>query len=126
MSDKLRELAVAWNDAWNGGDASVLAGFFAEGATYYEPGLAAGPVAAGPGIRESAEKTWAEWPGATFEAVSILVDGNKIAVEWRSSATHKSGTELNLEGVDVLELEGDKVTSCRVYYDVHARQLALS
>lgn len=125
MSDKLRELATAWNDAWNGGDASRLAGFFAEGASYYEPGLRSGPVPAAEGIVASAEKTWADWPGASFEAVSILVDGDKIAVEWRSSATHKSGTALTLEGVDILEVDGDKITSCRVYFDVHARKAAL-
>jgi ketosteroid isomerase-like protein len=125
MSDKLREIAKAWNDAWNGRDAGALAAFFADGATYYEPGLPSGPVAAADGIKVAAQKTWQDWPDASFEAVSILVDSNLIAVEWRSSATHKSGTDLTLEGVDVLELDGEKIASCRVYFDIHAREQAL-
>jgi len=125
MSDKLREIAAAWNDAWNGRDADVLAAFFADGATYYEPGLPSGPVAAASGIKVSAIKTWEDWPEVSFEAVSILVDGSTIAVEWKSSATHKSGRALTLEGVDILELKDDKIVSCRVYFDIHARKLAL-
>lgn len=125
MSDNVRAIARAWNDAWNGKDAAVLAAFFGEGATYYEPGLGSGPVPAAEGIKSAAEKTWAEWPGAAFDAVSVIVDGSRVAVEWRSSATHKSGAALTLEGVDILELDGDKIASCRVYYDIHSRKSAL-
>ena len=126
MSDKLRQIANAWNDAWNGGDAAVLSAFFADGATYYDPGLPGGPVPASEGIAKQAQQTWHDWPGATFEAVSILVDGNKVAIEWRSSAKHRLGTDINLEGVDLLEFDGDKITNCRVYYDIHARQAAIA
>jgi ketosteroid isomerase-like protein len=124
MSDKLREIAKKWNDAWNGGDAGALVAFFADGGTYYEPSMA-GPVAAAEGIKSSAETTWRDWPGATFEAVTVIVGGDKVAVEWRSSATHRIGTDVNLEGVDILEFDGDKIKSCRVYYDIHTRRQAL-
>ena len=123
-SDELRQLANQWNDAWNGGDASKLAAFFADDATLSDPTLPEGPVAARKGIVESAEATWKMWPGASFEAVSILVDGDRVAVEWRSSAKHQSGRAVTLEGVDVLEWRGDKIASARVYYDVYARKEA--
>jgi ketosteroid isomerase-like protein len=122
---ELRELAAAWNAAWNGRDPDTLAAFFTEDATYYEPGLESGPVLAHAGIKGAASKTWQDWPGATFQTVSLTIEGSRVALEWRSSATHRSGAEVTLEGVDILEWDGDKVTSARVYYDEHSRKLAL-
>lgn len=123
--DELRELAAAWNAAWNGRDPEALAAFFTEDGTYYEPGLESGPVLAADGVKQAATKTWESWPGATFQTVSLTIEGSRVALEWRSSATHKSGAELTLEGVDILDWDGDKVTSARVYYDEHSRKLAL-
>jgi ketosteroid isomerase-like protein len=121
MSDT-RALTNAWNDAWNSREADKLADFFAEGSTYYEPGLGSDPIDGAAGIREAAEKTWQEWPEATFEAVSITVEGTRTVIEWRSNATHRSGAAVRLEGVDVLEWDGDKLESARVYYDEHSRR----
>jgi|APSaa5957512535_1039671.scaffolds.fasta_scaffold174381_2 uncharacterized protein (TIGR02246 family) len=122
--DELKALTRAWNDAWNSKDASKLASFFAEGATYYEPDFAE-PKDGASGIAAVAEKTWADWPEASFEEVSVTVEDPRVVLEWRSSATHKSGTTLNLEGVDVLTWKGDTLTMARAYYDVHARKSAL-
>ena len=123
-NDELRTLTTAWNDAWNSRDTSKLAGFFAEGATYYEPDFAEAKDGAS-GIGAVAEKTWADWPEASFEEVSVTVEDPRVVLEWRSTATHSSGKTVNLEGVDVLEWDGDKLKSARVYYDVHARVTAL-
>ena len=122
--DELRTLTSRWNDAWNSRDAGQLAVFFSTGATYYEPEFAA-PRDGATAVAEAARQTWAEWPEASFEAVSVTVDAPRVVLEWRSSATHSSGRTLNLEGVDVLEWEGDRLTAARVYYDVHARVVAL-
>lgn len=124
-TDELRKLAEQWNEAWNGGDAQRLAAFFADDATLSEPSLPEGPVPGKTGIVESAESTWKMWPGVSFEAVSILVDGDRVAVEWRSSATHHSGKAVNLEGVDILEFRGDQIASARVYYDIYSRKEAV-
>jgi steroid delta-isomerase-like uncharacterized protein len=121
---QLRQLSDAWNAAWNTKDADKLAAFFAPGATYYEPDLP-GVTDGDKGIREAAQKTWSDWPEATFELVSMTVEEPRVVVEWRSTATHRSGKVLRLEGIDVLEWDGDKIKSARVYYDVHARKLAL-
>ncbi len=123
-TEQLRELASRWNDAWNSRDAEQLAAFFMPEGTYYEPDLD-GKVRGADGIQSVASRTWADWPEVTFEAVSITVEDPRVAVEWRSSARHKSGVELQLEGVDVLTWEGDKIASAQVYYDVHQRRLAL-
>lgn len=125
-NERLRQLAAAWNDAWNGGDPEALAAFFGDAGTYYEPDLLSGPVAGRTGVVQSATKTWQQWPGATFEIVSMIVADPHVALEWRSSAKHRSGVELTLEGVDILQWEGEKLAAARIYYDEHKRKLALA
>jgi ketosteroid isomerase-like protein len=119
--EELRRLALAWNDAWNGGDVARLTAFFAPDSTFYEPNLSA-PMPGVEGVKASAEKTWADWPGAVFDAVTITIEESRVVVEWRTSAVHRSGLEHLLEGVDVLEVEGDRVTACRIYYDTRVQR----
>jgi steroid delta-isomerase-like uncharacterized protein len=125
-SVRLRELAQQWNEAWNSRDVARLTAFFLPDATYYEPELDVGLVRAVEGLPAIAQRTWSEWPEASFVVVTMTIEDPRVVVEWRSSATHRSGKLLNLEGVDILEWHGDKLASARVYYDVHARVLALS
>ena len=122
---ELEALTTRWNEAWNSRDPEKLAAFFAADATYYEPNLPSGPVDGKAGIRAAARETWDSWPGARFEIVSMTVDDPRVALEWRSTATHKSGAVVELQGVDVLEWRGDRLTAARVYYDEHSRKVAL-
>lgn len=115
-TDHLRQLALSWNDAWNSRDVSRLTRFFAPRSTFYEPSFS-GPMAGIDGVTASAEKTWADWPRAVFTAVTITVEDPRVVIEWRTSAAHRTGLQHLLEGVDILEFDGDLVSSCRVYYD---------
>ena len=124
--DEIRALTDAWNTAWNSRNASELASFFAAEGTYYEPDLNSGPVAGPTGVSAAATKTWADWPSAEFSIVSMTIDGSRVVLEWRSTATHRTGKAVNLEGVDILEWQGSKIVSARVYYDEHSRQRQLT
>ena len=123
--EDLQSLTSAWNAAWNSRDTSQLAAFFTADGTYYEPDFTGGPVNGAAGIGEVAQKTWEQWPEATFEEVSVTIADPRVVLEWKSTATHTSGKVVNLEGVDVLEWSGDKISAARVYYDVHSRNVAL-
>lgn len=125
-TEQLRQLAITWNDAWNSRDPARLEAFFTPDGTYYDPDLPAGAIAGKQGIRQVAQKTWADWPQASFEALTITVEDPRVVLEWRSTAKHRSGVELQLEGVDLLVWEGDKVSAARSYYDVHSRAKALA
>jgi ketosteroid isomerase-like protein len=122
--EELQELTSKWNDAWNSRDTSKLAAFFAPEGTYYEPDLESA-VNGATGIGAVAERTWRDWPEATFEEVSVTISDPRVVLEWRSTATHSSGKVLNLEGVDILEWDGGKLSAARVYYDVHGRKTSL-
>lgn len=115
-TDQLRRLGLSWNEAWNSRDVSRLTGFFAPRSTFYEPSLA-GPMPGPEGVAASAEKTWSDWPRAVFQPITITVEEPRVIIEWRTSAAHRTGLQHLLEGVDILELDGDLVTACRVYYD---------
>jgi hypothetical protein len=115
-TDQLRRLGLAWNEAWNSRDVSRLTRFFAPRSTFYEPSLS-GPMPGTEGVSASAEKTWGDWPRAVFEPITITVEDPRVIVEWRTSAAHRTGLQHLLEGVDILEVDGDLVTACRVYYD---------
>jgi hypothetical protein len=115
--EELRRLGLAWSDAWNSRDATQLARFFAPTSTFYEPSLEA-PMSGPEGVAASAAKTWSEWPRAVFETVSITVEESRVVVEWRTRATHKSGLAHVLEGVDILEFDGDLVVAVRSYHDM--------
>ena len=119
-AEELRRLGLAWNQAWNSRDPEQLVRFFAHESTFYEPSLPA-PTSGREGVAASATRTWSEWPGAVFEAVSVTVEDPRVVVEWRTSATHRTGLQHLLEGIDVLELDGDRVVACRTYYDTHTR-----
>ena len=122
---QLREMTMAWNQAWNSRDAQKLAAFFGEGSTYYEPDLSTGPVPGAQGVAEAAEKTWADWPSAEFSVVSMTIEASRVVLEWKSSATHHTGKTVQLEGVDILQWNGVHLESARVYYDEHSRQKQL-
>ncbi len=121
-ADELRRLGLAWNEAWNSRDPSRLAAFFAAHGSFQEPQLTV-PTGGAEGVRASATRTWSEWPGAVFEAVSVTVDEPRVVVEWRTSATHRTGLQHVLEGVDILEFEDDLIVSCRTYYDTRTRKV---
>lgn len=123
--DELEALATEWNTAWNGRDAGALASFFHDDATFYEPGLGPSPVPAKQGIISSAEATWRDWPESEFTTVSLTVDGDRVVVEWRAEAKHRTGRPYTLQGVDILEWDGPRIRSARVYFDVHDRLVAI-
>ncbi len=118
--EELRRLALAWNEAWNSRDPARLAGFFAPGSSFCEPNLPAA-VDGAEGVTASATRTWSEWPHTVFEPISITVDEQRVVIEWRTTLSHKTGLAHVLEGVDILEFEGNLVASCRSYYDTRTR-----
>ena len=123
--DEIQALTDAWNNAWNSRNPDELASFFAADSTYYEPDLSSGPVSGPSGVAEAAKKTWADWPNAQFTIVSMTIEDSRVVLEWRSTATHRTGKSVNLEGVDILDWQDSKIASARVYYDEHSRKRQL-
>jgi ketosteroid isomerase-like protein len=71
--------------------------------------------------REDVRAHWAEIisdvPDLRVDVPAAVQDGNRIWSEWRAYGTAHSGAMLELRGVIIFGLEGDKVAWSRMYME---------
>jgi ketosteroid isomerase-like protein len=71
--------------------------------------------------REDVRANWAEIisdvPDLRIDVPAAVQDGNRIWSEWRAYGTAHSGAMLELRGVIIFGLEGDKVAWSRMYME---------
>lgn len=71
--------------------------------------------------REDVRANWAEVisdvPDLRVDVPAAVRDGNRIWSEWRAYGTARSGAMLELRGVIIFGLEGDKVAWSRMYME---------
>jgi ketosteroid isomerase-like protein len=71
--------------------------------------------------REDVRANWAEVisdvPDLRVDVPAAVQDGNKIWSEWRAYGTARSGAMLELRGVIIFGIEGDKVAWSRMYME---------
>lgn len=70
---------------------------------------------------EGVREFWAAYLDA-FRSVhskftSVLVEHGRAALEWQTEAVLASGRRLTYSGVSLLDLDGDRVTGFRTYFD---------
>lgn len=73
---------------------------------------------------EGARKFWTIYRD-TFGQVhsefrNIFGSENRAVLEWTTSGTSETGGDFSYDGVSILELEGDKVSRFRAYFDASA------
>ena len=71
--------------------------------------------------RGEVEQFWKEYRDQ-FSSIStsfsdVVEGGDRVALEWTSDATLTDGHPLQYRGVTVLDLDGDKISKLRTYYD---------
>ena len=71
--------------------------------------------------RGEVEQFWQEYR-AQFQSISttfydVVEGGDRFALEWTSDATLSDGRPIRYRGVTVIDLDGDKVSRLRTYYD---------
>jgi steroid delta-isomerase-like uncharacterized protein len=121
-------------DAWNHRDAPGIVACFASRGTYSDP--IAGHMLGNEAIVGYASRLWAAFRGLHFMVgrITFAADGI-LAAEWRMRCTHAgssrglppTGSAMDLPGVTIIEIEGDKLASVAGYFDSRAlfRQLGL-
>lgn len=71
--------------------------------------------------RDGARQFWTEYRETFGEMKSefrnIIAGEGRAALEWRTTGTDKDGDPVEYEGVSILEIEGNKVTRFRAYFD---------
>jgi steroid delta-isomerase-like uncharacterized protein len=68
-------------------DVEACAAFYHPDADLQDPRFPE-PVKAGDSVREALEYFWAAFPDATYTVNDMIIDGDKVAVEWTLNATH--------------------------------------
>jgi limonene-1,2-epoxide hydrolase len=73
---------------------------------------------------DGAREFWTKYRGTFGEMRStfrnrIITDG-RAALEWTTEGTSANGEKVNYDGVSILEIENDKITRFRAYFNAGA------
>lgn len=112
-------------EAWNDHDPKAVMEMFAEGGTAVDP--ATDGRLTGAEIGEWVEETTRAFPDVQFDINRSVSDGDEVLfAEWRMRGTHEgslnglppTGRSLDLDGVDVVTISDEGITSVRGYFDM--------
>ena len=112
--DRARSFADALQTFEKDGDASAFAALFTVDAITQR-------LDARGERRGEVEQFWQEYR-AQFDSISttfydVVEGGDRVALEWTSDATLTDGRPLQYRGVTIVDLDGDKISKLRTYYD---------
>jgi steroid delta-isomerase-like uncharacterized protein len=114
-----------YTEGWNNHDPETVMAAFAEGGTVSDP--ATDGVLSGKEIGEWVEKTTRGFPDVHFEPNRRVVNEEGLLfVEWTMTGTHDgsfgplppTGRSVELDGVDVVTVADDGITSINGYFDM--------
>ncbi len=110
---RARAFATALRAFEQDSDAAAFTQLFADGATVQRLDAR--------GERGDVERFWTEYRGQ-FSDISTtfthVVEGaDATTLEWTSDGHLSDGRSVDYRGVTVIELDGDKITRLRTYYD---------
>ena len=125
-------------EGWNEHDPTKVMSQFDDGGTYFDPNV--GEKLRGEEIGRYVEDTVEGFPDLHFEEHRMLVDERadelRLAVEWTMHGTHHgtldglppTGNTVELDGVDIVTISSDGITSITGYFDqtTFAEQLGLT
>jgi steroid delta-isomerase-like uncharacterized protein len=128
------EQARAWwaryLEAWNSHDADRVLALATDDIVWEDPSIVGGVARGKPAVREWLESIWRASPDMTFEVVGeslVALDGTSVASVWRFTGHFTgpmeppgfapTGGPIELSGVDVHTLEGDRVQHVRTFSD---------
>jgi ketosteroid isomerase-like protein len=96
-------------------DLETIASLFADGADV------ANVITEDNDKQESARDFWQKYRDNFGEVESTfrneIITENRAALEWNTTGTSSDGKEFEYDGVSVLEIENDKITRFRAYFD---------
>ena len=118
-------------ESWNSRDLDGFAACLTDDVEWYDPAMPDPPARGRDAVRAFAEAVIYAFPDFTYEVLPpmcVAADGTRCAVKWRISASHAraleppgyapTGRRVEIEGVDVLDLEGDRVKRILTAFDL--------
>ncbi len=96
-------------------DLETIAALFADGADV------ANVITEDNEKQTDAREFWKSYRDNFGEAKSAfrneIITENRAALEWTTTGTSSEGNEFEYDGVSILEIEGDKITRFRAFFD---------
>jgi steroid delta-isomerase-like uncharacterized protein len=127
--ETLQELARSWDEAWSARDASRIADHLTEDAVYEDPALPE-IVHGRAAFREQVQNILNALPDIEVRQETIfraLDDAQLGSTHWRFAGTFQqtmlplgfapTGQRIEVEGMALVEVRGDKVARLRQFYD---------
>jgi limonene-1,2-epoxide hydrolase len=109
------QLVNAFMSTWHRGDIAEMIGFFAEDAVYHNIPMA--PAVGKPAIRELLERFLVSMEGLEAEVHRQVARGNVVMNE-RTDRFSLGGRQIALQVCGVFEVDGDRITAWRDYFDM--------
>jgi steroid delta-isomerase-like uncharacterized protein len=125
------EVVRSYAEAWNAHDARSVAGHFTrDGVRHWQ--VVVNPLIGGPTRFEGPEEIAAgvkafmdALPDLVVSAETVVETGDGAVLEWRVRGKHTGawggwsgqGEEVDLPGVSVYRIDGDKIAEERMYFD---------
>lgn len=109
--------------AWNDRDLDRFMGHLDEAVVWDDPAMLSGPAEGRSAVRAFSESVLRAFPDFTYRIrgpICVAQSGTRCAIPWEIRATHTgrfdpfgfapTGQAITLHGVDLIEIEGMKVT----------------
>ena len=116
--DDMVRLSDAMLSAWNGQDVEKTLACYTEDCVYLDPNTR-GPVVGRDALRRYLTRLFGQWKMHwTRREILPLADGNGSAFLWHAQSTPVSGGKtVEIDGMDLALLRGDKLCRNEVYFD---------
>lgn len=122
MSEDVRRLIDAYNDAWNRQDLDAVMSMHTDD-TVFENHTAGERAEGAEAVRAHIGGIFDRWPSLRFRGRRLYVSDEFVASEWTASATRPDGVPVEWDGVDVFPLLDGKIARKDVYSSGHAPRL---
>jgi steroid delta-isomerase-like uncharacterized protein len=118
VSDDVRGLIEAYDDAWNRQDLEGLCAFHTEDVVFANH--TAGEVVEGAeAVRAHIEGIFERWPTLRFRGRRFYAADDFAVSEWTATATRPDGAQIEWDGVDVFPIRDGKIARKDVYSSSH-------
>jgi ketosteroid isomerase-like protein len=116
--EKLREITERFLAAWNAQDVEAVLGCYTDDLVYRDPNTR-GEIRGADAMRSYLETLFSRWI-MTWEPRSIFTLSNKegVAALWHASFRRPNGTAtVEADGMDLILIQGDRISRNEVYFD---------
>lgn len=105
----------AWLDSWSGNRPEHLLSYYSEEAYYRDPARPDG-LRGKEDLSNYFQKLLARNPEWRWRRQELIPTEKGFVLKWEAQIPHR-GTLLRLEGLDIVELDGEKIRRNEVFFD---------